>query len=523
MTKLTNAFVNISILLLILLNVGCSTINPKLQDEYIRKDLNHGMLAVMNENRQTVQQFMTKGKIPGLSLAIVDRKGILWAAGFGYSDKNNKIPMTTETLSSVCSFTKVFTGTAVMFAIQDGQVELDVPIIQYIPEFSVNSRFEKNPQEIITLRHLLTHSSGLTRETGIGNFYEAEASFAEHIKSISNTWLEHKVGERLGYSNIGMDLVAHILEIRTERPFAEYLKDKIFKPLYMADTSADMNVIINHPKRALSTMPHVKLSLKLIDTHRGSGSVFTNAKDLSRFIQFHLNHGKVDDDRVLDEKLIDLMYTASALDPNPYPEHRLDYALGVWVFTTLKDGNHKVGHDGAGAGFTSLGWWYPEFGFGGLILARSNDLYQENEKAWLDNIMRSIINKKLVEKNADFNTVPWKTKWGNDPKGDSWCDPNTFTPYQQAWKKYKGTYRYRFYGHKLPFYLNMLIPLVGIPQAEMKVREKDGYLVIIESGAKYPKRLDEYQPGLFFTQYGSCLDLRNKIPTWESVRLKKVK
>jgi CubicO group peptidase (beta-lactamase class C family) len=526
MMKLFYTFVVTSGILLLISNVGCQTINPKLQDEYIRNGLNNDMLAVVNENRQAVQELMTDVKIPGLSLALVDRDGILWAAGFGYADKNKKIPMTTETLSAACSFTKVITATAVMFAIQDGLVELDVPIINYLPDFFVNSRFEENPQEKITLRHLLTHSSGLPRETTVGNSFEqlSEASFDEHIKSISNTWLEHKVGERLGYSNIGMDLVAHILQVRTGKSYSEFLRETIFEPLGMSDSLSDFAAIRQHPNRTTPYMPFMEVSVDLIEAFRGAGSVLTNAKDLSRFIQFHLNRGKVDDDSILDEKLIDLMYTASPLDPNPWPEHRLDQALGIWVFTTLKDGNHKVGHDGAGPGLTSQGWWYPEYGFGGLVLARSPELYQQKEKAWLDNVMNRIIAEKLVERNKDFDTVPWKTEWSNGPMYDSWCDPNTFTPYQPAWKRYTGTYRYRLAGYKFSALLRIAIALFGFPPLEVKVHEKDGYLEIVDCDLGWTtrhERLDQYQPGLFFTEYGDCLDLRGKIPTWKNLRLKK--
>ncbi len=521
MTKSLHASVTVLSLLLLMSAMGCRTVNPKLQDEYIRDSLSDGMLAVVNENRQAVQQFMTDAEIPGLSLALVDRDGILWAAGFGYADKNKKLPMTTETLSAACSFTKVITATAVMLAVQDGLVGLDVPIIEYIPDFSVNSRYEENPQEKITLRHLLTHSSGLPRETTVGNSWEMlEAPFEEHIQSISTVWLKHKVGEKWSYSNIGVDLVAHILQVRTGKAYAEFLRETICEPLNMSDSSADLTVIRQHPNRAAPYMPHVEISLGVLESYRGAGSVFTSAENLARFIQFHLNRGRVDDDSILDERLIDSMYTGSPL----YYAPGRDQGLGVLIYT-LPDGKHIVGHDGAGPGFTSRVWWYPEYGFGGLVLARSPDLSAENEGAWLENVMKRITAEKLAERNEDFGTVPWKTEWNSNTKHDSLGhDPNTFTPYQPAWKKYTGTYRYRMKGYKFSAYVRIPIALLGFPPLEVKVREHDGYLEVMYCdliGRKEQERLDEYQPGLFFTQYGDCLDLRGEIPTWKNLRLKR--
>lgn len=148
---------------------------------------------------------MKERKIPGLSLALVDREGILWTAGFGHTDYDLKTPVTRDTHFAICSLTKTFTATAVMCAVQDGLVELDTPITEYLPGFTVNSRFEVNPQDRITLRHLLDHSSGLPLDTLKLDRGSPNASFEDFALSISDTWLKFKVGERCSYSNCGMD------------------------------------------------------------------------------------------------------------------------------------------------------------------------------------------------------------------------------------------------------------------------------------------------------------------------------
>ncbi len=73
-------------ILMVLFNSGCSTISPKLQDEYRREDLSDGVRKTLDQYRQNIAKKMTKNKIPGLSLALVDRDGIMWSAGFGYTD-----------------------------------------------------------------------------------------------------------------------------------------------------------------------------------------------------------------------------------------------------------------------------------------------------------------------------------------------------------------------------------------------------------------------------------------------------
>lgn len=509
------SIVTLNILLLISIT-GCRTMNPQVQDEYIRNNLNQEMHVVFDENRQAVQKFMTEEEVPGVSIALVDRDGIQWAAGFGYADTIQKTPVTTETIFAAMSITKVITATAVMFAIQDGVVELDAPIVEYLPGFSVNSRFEENPQNKITLRHLLTHTSGLAFDTTVGNGGEMEnVSFEDHIKSISNTWLRHKVGEKILYSNIGMDLAAYILQVRTGKPYSQYLSERIFKPLNMSDSTTELTRIRRHPNRAKGHQPHVKeASLGMVDFYLGAGSVFSNAKDLAQFIQFHLNRGRVNQRPILDERFIDMMYTPSRfLYPNKEPEGN------AWPIFENKsnDENRKFGHDGGGLGFCSYMYWYPEYGFGAVILANSSLDKGNGAEVWINSIMKRMISDKHVERNELFDTIPWKAVWTIDSLG---LDPNTFTPYQPAWKKYIGTYRIRWNGYQPDTYTKILLNLFGYPDYEVQLREKDGYLESVYQGRH--ERLDEYLPGLFFTKNGECLDFRGEIPTWQNYRLDKI-
>ena len=234
--KLTTQLIVVFAILLVLFGSGCNTISPKLQDEYIRPGLSQGMYSVFDKYRQRIPEIMAEDKVPGLSLALVNRDGILWAAGFGYTDYDKKTPVTTDTIFAICSASKTITAVAVMVAVQEGLLELDVPIIEYFPQFTVNSRFEDNPHKKITLRHLLSHTSGIEHQAPVGNTGEPSyGTLEEHVLSVTDTWLRHKVGERYSYSGFGYDLVAYILQVQSGRPFAEYVEDKVL-PLWACPT-----------------------------------------------------------------------------------------------------------------------------------------------------------------------------------------------------------------------------------------------------------------------------------------------
>ncbi|MBW8035783.1 MAG: beta-lactamase family protein [Planctomycetes bacterium] len=484
---------------------GCA-IDPKLQEEYTRDSLSSGIQTVFDGYRQSIPEIMTKHKIPGLSIAVVDHEGILWTAGFGYTDKDKKTPVTPETIFSIQSMSKTFTATAVMFAVQDGLVELDIPITKYLPDFTVNSRYEDDPQDKMTLRHLLTHTAGFTHEAPIGNNVDARSpSYEDHVKSISDTWLKYRVGERNSYSNLGIDLAAYILQVRSGKPINQYMKEKIFDSLDMPNSSVDMEFIKRHPNRAIGHQNHFK-ELPLVPM-LGAGGVYTNANELAKFIQFHINWGNVNDQLLLNANLLYEMYT-------PSPTNK-GYGLGIGIGE--KDGVYFLGHGGGGFGFLTTMTWLPEYQIGALVLTNSADHPNKHQKL-MKNLILRLVDNKLVQKSKPHENPPWKAVAADNSKSPAYQrpHPDNFTRYQPDWKKYTGTYRYIRGGRKLRAYASIALALgYPDPDSEVKVYEKNGFLEI--NG----ERLDEHLPGLFFANEGECLDFRGSVPTWRNFKLKK--
>jgi CubicO group peptidase (beta-lactamase class C family) len=496
-------------ILLVFFGSGCNTINPKLQDEYIRPGLSQGMCSVFEKYRQLIPKTMAEDKVPGLSLALVDRDGILWAVGFGYTDYDLKTPVTTDTMFAICSISKTFTAMAVMVAVQDRLLELDVPIIEYLPQFTVNSRFEEKPEKKITLRHLLSHTSGIAFDAPVGNGREPSyGTLEEHVLSVSDTWLRHKVGERYSYSGLGYDLVAYIIQLKSSKPFAKYLEDKIFTPLNMTNCSVDPEFIRHHPNRAVGHMPYAKqLPLAIDVPWVGAGSVYASSKGMAKFVQFFLNGGKVDGQTVLDKSHITSMVTPSIRNK--------DYGLGLDIYPNNE--RSILGHGGAGIGFGSIMIWYPEYGIGGVFL------FNLDQYAWASgcsDIFSDLMRENLIEKNESFEIPSGEYQAWQPP------DPNTFTRFKPEWKKYIGTYKYIMSGWKFSTSAKIALALgLTIKTTHVKVFEKDGYLYV-DSVVFHDDdggRLDEHLPGLFFTPSGKCLDLRGPRLTWQNYRLKKIK
>jgi CubicO group peptidase (beta-lactamase class C family) len=395
-----------------------------------------------------------------------------------------------------------------MVAVQDGLLEMDVPIIEYFPQFTVNSRFEENPEKKITLRHLLSHTSGIAHEAPVGNAREPSyGSLEDKVLSVADTWLRHKVGERFSYSGFGYDIASYILQVRSGRPFAKYVENKVFTPLNMPNCSADPEFIRNHPNRAIGHMPYVKRTPQVGDIpYAGAGGVYVSATGLSKFVQFFLNGGKVDGQAILEKNLIKSMVTPSKLStPSNYK-----YGLGVMVYDKKY---YALGHRGGGGGFQSAMFWLPEYEFGIVLMINSEELKHPV------NLTTDLIEENLVQKNESFEAP------SVEYEAYRTLDPDTFTRFKPEWKKYIGTYKYVMNGWKFDTIVNIALVL-GLTHKNLhvKVFEEDGYLYV-DSHVYHDDdggRLDEYLPGLFFTPSGKCLDLRGPKLTWQNWRIKKV-
>ena len=486
---------------------GCA-IDPKLQEEHTRDSLSSDVQAVFDEYRQSIPEIMTEHKIPGLSIAVVDHEGILWNAGYGYTDYDKKTPVTPETIFSIQSMSKTFTATAVMFAVQDGLVELNTPITNYLPDFTVNSRYEDDPEGKMTLYHLLTHTAGFTHEAPIGNNIDARSpSFEDHVKSISDTWLRYRVGERNSYSNLGIDLAAYILQVKSGKPITQYMKEKIFDPLGMPNSSVDIEFIINHPNRAIGHRIHFK-KVPLIPM-LGAGGVYTNANELAKFVQFHINQGAVSGQPLLDKDILYKMYS-------PLPSNK-EVGLGIGIGEI--DGLCYLAHGGGGFGFLTTMAWLPEYQIGALVLTNSTDHSNKHDEL-MKNLIFRLVKEELIKKSKPYEDPPWKAVVADKSKHPEyqWLHQDNFTRYQADWKKYTGTYRFIRGGWEFETYVSIALAL-GYPDpgSEVNVYEKNGFLEIND------ERLDEHIAGLFFTNEGECIDFSGPVPTWRNFKMKKIK
>lgn len=455
--------------------------------------------SIINDYRVLIENMIKENKIEGVSVALFSSNTILWSESFGFLSSERNQTVNQKTVFSIQSISKTFTATAVLLAVQDGLIDLDKPIVEYLPDFKVNSCFEKNPERKITLRLLLSHTAGFTHEAPVGNNFDASfKSYEEHYESISDTWLKFPVGSKYSYSNLGYDLAANIIEKVSGMTFSEYMRIKLFEPLSMTSATLDTTKIIYNNNKAKGNSPDFK-SIPVISPLIGSGAVYVNAIDLAKFVQFHLNGGKFQENQLLEKNILTEMYKPIIMNPHYY-------ALGISEFEI--NGTFCRNHNGGGFGFGASMIWYPEYSFGCVILTNLgfSGVYDINLK-----ICSDLINSHIIKKDTNssaFNPLPYFNTLKKDTNlvSKTYCIGDSI--YKPEWRKYIGTYKVKS-GGGWEYNSSENIPSI-------EVYKKNNELFFGDD------RLIEYKQGLFFTSNGEAVDFRTRKISFQNIELEKI-
>ncbi len=536
------------------------------------KEAPHSYDAAIATTRAEIVKAIDENKIPGVAVAVVTDREVLWTEGFGFTDVDRKTPVTPETLFSIQSMSKNFTAAAVLAAARDGLVDLDAPITAYMPGFTVHSRFEERPERKITLRILLSHRAGFTHEAPVGGNY-GPGGFREHVESISRTWLRFPVDERYAYSNLGIDLAAWILQLRSGMPFPEYVRKTVLEPLGMKATTFEIGRIMADRTRAVGhsrSAGPVPVEVPML----GAGGCYASAAELARYVRWHLNGGAVDGKPLIP----DALYRQMAEIPGRGARQEDGYGLGLAV--EHHHGRLQLNHGGGGFGFLTHMLWYPDWKVGVVLLTNTaaHRLFPDFSQRILDRFTEARVGALPADPVApvDPSLVPEavaperlaalagrylyaggsevivRLKDGRLEMGEE-KSPEPFTFYGgngEAWVERKGSVGYyRFVtgkdgrpavliqerdgtwldhesgpsdpaGPDKPEWDRWLgtyrIIAFGIPADALTVARKAGYLYLDDL------RLAEYEPGLFFTAHGQAVDFRGNPPTWRNIPLTKV-
>lgn len=267
-----------------------------------------------------ITQEMTRLKVPGLSIAIVQDTDIKYIKGFGYMNIKKNIKANKETIYRIASLTKSFTCFAILILQEQGKLNVHDPISNYIP-CSLDTK-----EHPITIHHLMTHTSGITeitttmedgdRPLETRNIpFSTWGDFFDHING-ANEFL-CKPGIRQYYSNEGYSMLGRIVENVSGIPLNEFFKNQIFEPLQMdhstlfrKDINSKQNLTV--PYEFSSRTNKIEETLYYDDHHvflLAAGGMYSTVSELANYLIMHLNKGVFNKKQVIEQELLDLMHT----------------------------------------------------------------------------------------------------------------------------------------------------------------------------------------------------------------------
>ncbi len=235
-----------------------------------------------------IQRGMKKHKVTGLSVALVDAGEVVWAQGFGYADKAAGRLADVDTVYKAGSITKLVTGSAIMQLVEAGQLELDAPIQTYLPELQI--RYHAPTDRPITLRHIMSHSSGLPVDALHGMFSRNPESFHRSIDYLNATHAAYPPGTIATYSNLATDLLGVVIERVSGQSYPAYIRDRVLAPLGMSQSTVD-DAAVNRQQLSLGYRKG-KHQEEYPLRDLPAGNLYTTVLDLARFVEMALEQGQ---------------------------------------------------------------------------------------------------------------------------------------------------------------------------------------------------------------------------------------
>jgi len=300
---------------------------------------------------------------PGAAVMVIRNGAVAYTASLGMADVERGIPIGSRTVFDIASVSKQFTAMLAMILHQEGRLDYDSPVVQYLPELS---RFGPT----LTVRHLLTHTSGLP------DYYDALTR-----AGAAGTWVSNRQalaflagwgdpvfppGDRFAYSDAGYEMLALVLEKAAGEPFGDLLRRRVFDPLQMNDTRLRDRPDVPVPDRARGYTPlgqgFAPSPDHPLDCLVGSGAVNTTLDDFRRWDQA-LETGRLVGRATLDEALRPMRLNDGS---------ESDYAFGWFLKKDLW--RRRLEHPGSWNGYQAFIVRYPDERFTVVLLANRSDV-----------------------------------------------------------------------------------------------------------------------------------------------------
>jgi CubicO group peptidase (beta-lactamase class C family) len=372
---------------------------------------------------------------PGIAVAIVKDGAMIYSDGFGYRNLSGQLPVTEHTQFAIASCSKAFTTTALAMLVEDGLLDWDAPVRDYVPGFRMSDPYIT---EHITVRDLVTHRSGLPRHDRIwlGTPFTRE----ELVEKIRYLDFSRGFRESYQYNNLLYVTAGVVIEAVTGTSWEAFVQQRILRPLGMTSTNfsvTDMQAADDHATAyTINDNGLVIAPFRNVDALGPAGSINSTVADMARWVQFNLNQGIVMLDTLLAPAQMASIHSPWMVATRESGDEELsfvNYGLG-WRISSYK-GHRIVYHGGAIGAYRALVLLVPDQNIGIVSLTNYN---------------RAQVNQVVVynafERLLDLERTDWSTRLMeriSPPREDACHDSPRLT---HALDAYTGMYEHPAYG-----------------------------------------------------------------------------
>ena len=357
------------------------------------------MIQQMQGFNDFVNQVMDEWKVQGLAIAIIKDGEVVLSQGFGLRNVKEGLKATSETLFAIGSCTKAFTTTAMGILVDEGKLDWDKPVRDYLPNFRM---YDPYVTEHMTPRDLVTHRSGLPRHDLL--WYGASLTREELFDRLR--YLEPSKGFRsvYQYQNLMYMTAGYLVGQITDSTWEDFVQKRILKPLGMENSNFSVTNSQESPDYAL---PYNKeedkvseIPFRNIDSMGPAGSINSSVSDMSKWILFHLEKEKQDEKKIISEANLNQTYTPQMVIQEPLKhDELLNSSYGMGWFIQPYRGRGTTRHGGGIDGFSALVSLMPHDNIGMVILTNLGG-----------NPIPPIIAFNVYDRLLGLDQIPWNQR-----------------------------------------------------------------------------------------------------------------
>ncbi|MFD2583144.1 serine hydrolase domain-containing protein [Pedobacter vanadiisoli] len=294
---------------------------------------------LIKTSEQYFQEKMVSDHIVGLSAAIIIDGKVIWEKGFGYADRENKIAMTPQTVVNIGSITKTFTALALMQLNEQGKLDINKPLKNYLPQFRPMVRPGISPSKI-TLKAVMTHTSGIQSDIWKNSDLES-GKYTDVPGFVNQTYLLYPAGMVGLYSNAGYNLLGNVIKNVSKEDYAGYIRRHILAPLAMSHSGFAMDSLKNRSKIYAYGQKFQEFELRDI----ASGGIYADLNDFTKYATGLLKAYRGETNTIIKASTLHEMFS---LQNASVPIESNKKGLGWFMFKN--DSTFAVYHAGS-AGF----------------------------------------------------------------------------------------------------------------------------------------------------------------------------